>query len=204
MRAFSIIFLVIVLTVGAFAQSTSTAVTYNVGLPVSKAKNYLDKATFLGFGIELRNNFERNMSFGGSFSWNIFDQLIRDETIILPNAAVTGTQIRYINSFPLMVNAHYYFGDRRFEVTPYAGLNVGMYYIIQRLEIGVRALESSNWHFGVAPEGGFYIPLSRYNFLTMTARYNYAFDSGTALGGNENNFYAYWGFNIGLGWSYDL
>jgi outer membrane protein W len=72
---------------------------------------------------------------GGSFSWNIWSYLT-GETINIENGAVTGTQIRYINSFPFFLNAHYYFGNKAETFRPYFGVNVGAYYILQRYDRG--------------------------------------------------------------------
>ncbi len=91
---------------------------------------------------------------------------------------MSGTQIRYINSIPLMLNAHYYIGGKRDQLRPYLGVNVGTYYITQRLDMGVYTLQNDNWHFGIAPEFGFLAEVSRGTYLTASGRYNYAFDSG--------------------------
>ena len=67
--------------------------------------------------------------------------------------------------------------------------------------MGVYRIDNDNWHFGLAPEAGLIIPLDGDASLDLGARYNYAFDSGTALGGAENNFYSFWEINIGFAFS---
>jgi len=74
-----------------------------------------------------------------------------------------------------------------------------MYYIKQRLEIGLVAFESDNWHFGVAPEVGVIINFSREFTMIVNTKYNYAFSAGEALGGGDNQI-DYWGINIGFVW----
>ena len=100
-----------------------------------------------------------------------------------------------------MANMHYYFGKRR-DVRFYVGANAGLYYILQRLDLGVWRIDSDNWHFGLAPEVGVLIPLAdgQTQFF-VNAKYNYAFDSGTGLGNKDDNYYSYWGINFGFAFS---
>ena len=170
-----------------------------MGFPGSTMGEYIDKTSFRGFGLTIAKYVQPDLSIGGSFSWNIFDELIRGRTETIENGAVTGTQVRYINSLPLMINARHFWGERRGEVHPFIGLNAGVYYIRQRLDIGVWSIENDNWHVGLAPEFGLYIPVSRETFLTATARWNYAFDAGTRIGGDPDNSYSYWGIDLGIG-----
>ena len=84
----------------------------------------------------------------------------------------------------------------------FVGLNVGTYYILQRLDMGVYRIDNDNWHFGLAPEAGLIIPVGEDNTsIYLGGRYNYAFDSGTALGGSEDNYYSFWEINIGFAFS---
>ena len=69
--------------------------------------------------------------------------------------------------------------------------------------MGVYRIDNDNWHFGIAPEAGLIIPFGDPTAgLYLSGRYNYAFDSGTALGGEENNFYSYWEINVGFAFSF--
>jgi hypothetical protein len=184
----------------AMAQNqVLSGITWNIGLPSGRMSDFMDKASFGGFAIEGRRFLSEEFSVGGSFSWNYWSELT-DQTIPLEHGAVGGTQIRYINSFPFLVNAHYYIGDRKDQIRPYLGLNVGAYYILQRLDIGVWSFQNDHWHFGLAPEAGFMIEMSRGTYFMATARYNYAFDSGSTMGGDSKNTYAYWGINLGVSW----
>lgn len=201
MKVTKLLMLVFLLSATAYAQrGVFTGLTWNVGIPNQEMGQYIGKTSYRGFGIDIRSFSSPSFSFGGNFSWNIFDELLRGETAVLENGAITGTQVRYINSMPLLLNVSYYPGEkRRGELRLVLGLNAGTYYIRQRLDIGVVSLENSNWHLGVAPEVGLWFPIGRETFLTATVRYNYAFDAGTRLGGDPNNDYSYWGINLGLG-----
>jgi hypothetical protein len=185
----------------AMAQDMAmTGATWNIGLASGRMANFLTEPSFGGFGIEGRRFLDDDFSIGGSFSWNYWSEMNGD-IIQLKQGAVSGTQIRYVNSIPLMLNAHYYIGGKRDQLRPYLGINVGTYYITQRLDMGIYSLQNDNWHFGIAPEFGFLAEVSRGTYLTASGRYNYAFDSGDTMAGDSKNIYSYWGINIGLMWS---
>ena len=201
MKVMKLLMLTLLLAATAYAQrGVFTGITWNIGFPTEETAQYIDATSYRGFGIDIRSFSSPDVSFGGNFSWNIFDELLRNKTALLESGAITGTQVRYINSMPLLLNVSYYPGEkRRGELRLVLGLNAGTYYIRQRLDIGVVSLENSNWHLGVAPEAGLWFPIGRETFLIAMVRYNYAFDSGTWLGGDPNNDYSYWGLNIGIG-----
>ena len=70
--------------------------------------NFIEDYSFRGLGIEARYVPERGAkySFGFSMGWNVLNE--KNEfgtprnTISLPNADVTGTQLRYFNTVPLL------------------------------------------------------------------------------------------------------
>ncbi len=169
-------------------------------LPASSSSdvNFIEDFSFRGIGIEARYLPERGAkySFGFNFAWNVLNERndfgTERNTISLPNADITGAQLRYFNSIPLLANASYYFGERG-GIRPYVAVNAGTYYIERRVEIGVSAITEDNWHFGWAPEVGLVVPLGRPEIaLLTTIRYNWAFSAGGT--GDQK----YWGFNIGL------
>ena len=80
--------------------------------------NFIEDFSFRGLGIDARYVPSRgsNYSFGFNFGWNVLNEKndfgTERNTISLPNADISGTQLRYFNSVPLLANASYYFGDR--------------------------------------------------------------------------------------------
>ena len=198
MKFISIIIFLIILCYSAIAQDNFGAITYNVTIPSGKTADYVSDISWLGFGVEGRRFMSKNHTFGLLFAWQVMDQRLDDDVINIENGAVSGTQVRSINTFPIMFTAHYWFGKRRDTFRPYLGGGVGVYYIGQRLEIGLVALESNNWHIGFAPEAGFLVELSEgFNFL-LSGKLNYALDAGTNLTGDENNTYLFWNINAGF------
>jgi outer membrane protein W len=196
--------LLLVFTGEAQAQDWWWGITYNMSatssLPPNSDSdiNFIEDYSFRGLGIEARYvpSRDANYSFGFNVGWNVLNEKndfgTERNTISLPNADVSGTQLRYFNTVPLMGNASYYFGDRG-GIRPYVGVNAGTYYIERRVDIGVSAIVDDAWHFGWAPEVGLDVPLGRPEVaLLTTIRYNWAFSAG---GSGDQKF---WGFNIGI------
>lgn len=196
--------IIILFSISIFAQESISDFTWNIGFPGSKMHDYISDNSFKGFGIEFRRFVNKESSVGLLLGWNIFDKRV-DEPIRIDQegfgGTVSGTQIRYINSFPILANFHYYFGKRK-EFRFYVGANAGVYYILQRLDLGVWRIDSDNWHLGLAPEVGFLLPLGDSGSnLIVNGKYNHAFDAGTGIGGIEDNYYAYWSLNVGVAFS---
>lgn len=198
-----IIAIIAFVSCNSLAQELLTSVTWNVGIPVSKTNEFTTDVTYRGFSFQGRRFFDKANSLGLSFGWNIFDEKNYDPINLdygSGSGTISGTQVRTINSFPILVGFDRFFGKQN-DIRTFIGVNTGVYYILQRLNIGVYEINNDNWHFGIAPEGGVIVPIEGETGLYIGARYNYAFDSGTALGGAENNFYSYWELNLGLSFS---
>lgn len=201
MKIKHITIILLFLSMNLFAQDFLGIISYNTALPMGKTGDYISDYSWKGFSFEGRSFTNRNWSFGGMFGWNIFDTKITDLIQIddeTTGITVKGTQLRYTNSFPMMVNGHYHFGKRKDAVRPFMGLGLGMYYIVQRFEIGIFQREVSNWHFGLAPEVGVLLEMSRSTSLIFSVKYNYAFSAGKTVYGDTDNSQSYLGINLGL------
>lgn len=193
--------LVLLVAANAFGQNKITAFHYNISIPDQDLKNYISDTSWLGFGFDGRwfVSPDRPITLGISLGWQVFDEHT-NETIVTENAALTGQQGRYVNSFPMMVTGHYYFGNKD-KMWVFAGGGVGTYYIVQRFDVGVFAVEEDNWHFGFYPELGVQIPLQeRDAALFISGRYNFALAAGESVTGDEKDF-NYWGFNVGFAYN---
>lgn len=200
MKIKNIIIAMLFLSISLSAQQFLGVVSYSMGLSNGNTSDYIGDFSFRGFQFEGRTFTNRNFTFGGSFGWNVFDSQSSD-IIHLENgddaSDIQGTQVRYINSFPIMANGHYYFLKRRDPIRPFIGLNVGLYYITQRFQLGIYQKENNNWHFGFAPEAGLLIPVGNVAIMA-NAKYNYALSAGKPLGSGTDNSQSYMSFNIGL------
>lgn len=193
--------IIILIFAGSISAQGLVGVSYNVSIPTANLKDYISNASWRGFSIEGRWFTARNVSFGVTLGWNIFskksDELIQIEDAEV-NGAVSGTQVRSVNVFPIVGTVHYYTGSSRDQARFYFGTSLGMYYIRQRLEIGISSLDNNNMHFGLAPEAGVLFELSRAVTMVVKSKYNYAFSSGTSLSGSNDNAVSYYEFGIGF------
>ena len=190
------------LSANLFAQDLLTGLTYSISIPTGETSNFISNTSFKGLSIDLRKFFSHNASIGFLVGWSTFEEET-NKAISTSIGTVTGEQSRLINSFPVMITTHYYFGEGR-EFRPFIGIGVGMYYFYHQLEhiLGYTLestdsnLESSKWHFGVAPEAGFvYLVESVYYFVNV--RYNYAFSAENEIT-KISTSQSYLTFNIGF------
>jgi opacity protein-like surface antigen len=171
----------------ASAESLSTF-TYTISAPVGDTKEFIDSTSFIGVEYNYRHFTSDRVSVGGSIGWTVLDQKRNDLVTIRTddfNGDISGTQFRYINSFPIMATAHYYLGDTD-GTHAYVGGRAGVYYVKQRVELGT-----------VAFEVGIIAPINYSTKFIANVQYNLPFSSGTFLGGESRSWQSI-GFNIGL------
>lgn len=195
-----IIILLFVFAINGQAQYYTAGISYSMGFGVSKTADYIGKASFSGFTVEGHKFLKPNVSVGIETGWNIFNEQ-SNSVINLGTTAVSGQQGRYLNVFPILVNASYYFKGNNSKFVPFVRANVGTYYILQRFDIGVYTFNNYNWHFGVAPEAGFMINANRDVDILVNAKYNYAFDSGDRLSGDQDNYHSFITLNVGISYA---
>jgi hypothetical protein len=165
------------------------ALSYSMSLPTGDAHDYIQNTSFRGLGLSGRRFVKPNLTVGLLFGWNILYERT-DRIIDIENGHVSGDQLRHINAFPMMVGAHLYMGQRG-KFRPYLAANVGAYYVMKRLDIGVYRFQDDHFHFGVAPEVGFLLPAGG-SAVIGSIRYNHAFATDDSID------YTFWSFNIGM------
>lgn len=186
---FSLLFIGFALT--SQAQYSVYHLNWNVGLPTGDLKNYIDDPSALGFSFGGRHFIYDFFSVGGSFGWQTFDQKISG-TQENGNIQLTGTQFRYVNTYPLMFNVHYYLGEDG-GIRPYLGTGVGVTWVNERTDMGIYTSEIRSTHFGLAPEVGVIIPFGASDVgLLLGAKYEQAFKS------SNDRHISYLSFNIAL------
>jgi len=178
------------------AQDWFSGATYEVSVPGGDLKDFADATSWLGFGLGFRKALNKNTTAGLFFGWHVFHEETRD-LIQLENGAASGLQNRYVNSFPIMLNYHYYLG-RSGDIRPYFGLNGGGYILLQRLDFGVYSFHQDSFEWGVIPEIGAVIPLSRDTSLLLQGKWTYAF-TGKGIGGDDMKL-QYWSITAGFAW----
>lgn len=198
MKYLRIIIPLMLIAFTSFSQSTITGFSWSMSFASGKSADFVGAPSFTGFTAEGHRFMSPNATIGLVTGWNVMNEQTR-ESITVNNTTITGEQGRYINVIPLLLSASYYIkSSKSASFVPFIRANVGTYYILQRFDVGVYSFNNYNWHFGVAPELGFMVRASsKLNILT-NAKYNYAFDSGERLGGDDKNDYSFFTVNLGI------
>ena len=158
-----LIIIAVLTSSSAFAQRSFWSFNYPISFAIGEQQEYIEKSSFRGIGIDGRGFITDNRSVGGSFSWEVFDEIKRgleprevflDDKLI---GHVSGTQYRFINTLPIMVNGHFYLGSDG-GMRPFFGLGIGTSYVEQRTDIGLVSFLGKKWGFAVQPEVGVLIP----------------------------------------------
>ncbi len=181
-----LILIAVLASTTAFAQRTFWTFNYSMSFASGEQQEYISDPSFRGFSMDGRGFLTDNISLGGSFSWEVFDEIKRDlppRSITVADldnvqGSISGTEYRFINTLPIMVNAHYYLGSDG-AVRPYFGLGIGTSYVDVRTDIGLVSIISKKWGFAVQPEVGVMIPFGltgvganvagRFRYTTKTA-----------------------------------
>lgn len=150
--------------------------SYDVSFPTSKSKEFVNNVSVLGFGLDARKMTRSKYSYGITFHWNSFtdDRLERSVT----EGNVILIDDRSLESFPILLNGHYYFFSDLQSFRPFIGGNIGTYFIITRRSVDGNYRSDTNWHFGIAPDVGFMLHFMQDIHVMLTLRYNYAFKTG--------------------------
>ena len=179
-----LIIIAVFVSTASFAQQTYWSFNYHMSFGAGKQADYIADGSFRGWGVDGRGFLTQNMSVGGSFSWEVFDQIYRDlephELSVTDDisGAISGVQYRFINTLPIMVNAHYYLGQDG-AIRPYAGLSIGTAYTEQRTDIGFVSIQSNGWGFAVQPEIGAMIPFGLSGGgLNVAGKFRYTTQAG--------------------------
>jgi len=180
------------------------AATYQVSFPTGDTKDFISDPSWRGFGLDFRYGVEKAVTVGFVTGWNIFYEQVNGTTQLNTKnpGAITALSNRYINFVPVMMNAHYYLGEKG-KYRPYIGLCAGGYYVDQEMQIGIADVINDSWEWGVAPEVGIIIPVDREVGIILAAKYNYIFTNDTIFDGTQlqrDVKNSYWGINIGVVW----
>jgi hypothetical protein len=152
-------------------------ISYDISIPTLDTKEFVSNTSLVGFGLDARKMTHGKYSYGVTFHWNSFtdDRLERLNT---GDGNTVTIDDRSMESFPLLLNSHYYFFSDIESFRPFFGGNIGTYFIITRRVVdGVKRSDTA-WHFGLAPDIGFMFHFMDDVHVMLTLRYNYAFKTG--------------------------
>lgn len=175
---------IIILVAGAnfnsSAQMSVFHMDWNVGIPIGDLSDYTPDESYRGLRVGGRAFIYDYLSVGGEGGWQVYyKQFEGTQRIVTEDGTydLTGIQFRYLNTYPLMANIHYYLGED-FGIRPYAGTNVGVNFVNQRIAFGVYEVSETTTHFAIAPEVGVFVPIGvAGGGLNIGARYDHVFAS---------------------------
>jgi outer membrane protein W len=189
--------LTIILVIMFFLGITSNAqeflggITYQVSFPTGETKDFIERASWWGFGVEARKIIRPNFTVGFSLNWNNFAEDVEIE----PEASIPEgkyIQKRTIKSYPILLTSHLYLGDEE-GLRAYLGIGAGAYAIRKINDSALAIVTESNWHFGIAPELGVIFKAAEGAGIMVSVKYNYAFEAGSSS-------HSYWTMNLGFLW----
>ncbi len=181
---------------GAHAQDWFGVATWQVSFPVDDTALFTDEVSYRGAGIDFRKTLTGGTVASITMAWNVFHERT-DGVYEIESGAVSGTQDRYLNSFPIMVGVHQYFGNRR-STRAYVGVNGGGYLLIQTFRLGITEIEEDTWEWGAAPEAGVVIPIQTGAWLVVNARYHWS-PTPETLAGDDVSM-TYYQLSLGFMW----
>jgi opacity protein-like surface antigen len=137
-------------------------------------KEFISKTSTRGFAIEYRYMFDSPISVGAGFSWQAFYEKKERATYEFEGGAMTTTRFNYLYSFPIFVNAHYY--PIKNEIfLPFVGINLGMFNLDKKDQVGQFTVDDNSWQFGFQPEIGTVIQLSPGSGLGFIVKGKYTY-----------------------------
>lgn len=175
-------------TVVAIAQPvTQVSLDYSIGFPGStRFSNFVGGTTFTGFNFSAIRYINDNWGFGGSIGWNDFYEKDVYTTYNLnENVAVTGTFRKSAYFTPVTFNTRYRFvNTSKFEAS--AGVDLGLYFMRQQLQVSIYYDEEAPTKFGLAPNLGFMYKINHKLGIQARGRYHVVVDGATAFIDNAN------------------
>jgi len=183
---------------------TLWALNWEIAGPIGDFKNYISDWSLRGFSLEGRYLLTKNISVGGSFSFNRWEETYSQISvpITLPGSGATGVATgpvyRYNDMFGLRANVHKYFGLG--NIQPYIGFGIGgvWSYAYQQLVDLVASQDSFN--FIVSPEIGALATLSS-GSTSLAFNFAFRYTFTTASPGRTSNAQTI-GPIMGLAWYY--
>ncbi len=193
-KIFAFLIMLTVTTTTASAQEYLFGLSYATAAPLGETADFTSPYSWRGIAMEARWFLNTNAALGFYTAWNVFYEKETGQ-FVDDTRTVSGTQLRYLNAFPILFEGYYHFGDETSSARPYVSFGLGTYRTRQRTEMGIFAVETNKWQFGLAPGAGILVPISYGVSAHLGVKYNYAFQAGDALN------HSWVGINLGLAWT---
>lgn len=174
-KLMAVLVLTLFLGTAANAQTALAGMSYQIAVPLQNTRDFMEKTSIVGFGVEGRRFFGDHFSLGLSFQWNTFRHEVRDKGLPSSSGEVINHN-RDFSAYPLLLTAHGYLGKSE-KFSPYFGIGLGTVRIHQRADATTQVWKQDSWHWGVVPEIGFLAKIGFDVGLMANLRYVYAMKS---------------------------
>ena len=179
---------------GKAQQDYYFTLNYSMAAGLGEQSDFIGNYSWRGVSLEPIWMLTPEIGLGAYFSWNVFyDKLSGSFTE--DTETITGTQARYINAFPMLLEGRYHLGEP-YDIRPYLGLGIGAFRMLQETNTGLFGVENKTWHFGISPNAGILIPIGYQDTAVHVGlRYNKPFNNSDAP-----FEYSWLGIDVGLSW----
>jgi hypothetical protein len=164
---------------------------WSIGHSVGALNDFIDVNSSRGFSFTYQSPLNDNQSIGIELGWNVFYQKLDYATYTDGTSSISGTQYRYLNSYPVLLSWQYHFSPED-DYDFFVGLGTGLVRLKQEVDMGLFAIQDDAWQFVIRPEAGLIWNYSDYSALKFGVRYYGAFSD------NDLPSRSYITTNIGL------
>jgi hypothetical protein len=184
---------------------TAFLLNYEISAPVSGFKDFISDWSFRGFSIEGRYMVSPNISLGGAFAGNRWQQTSSNLQIDISNnnanGNISGPVYRYTDDLSLKFLVHYYFGSGKLQ--PYVGVGLGGAWVYSYAQVVDLALSHDSFDFIASPELGLlYEVASGSTSLAVNLAVRYNFTTADVVNGRAKDIQWLTLPVIGLAWTY--
>jgi outer membrane protein len=166
---------------------------YSISFGTDDLREFIEATSFRGVCIDYRKMVTDNLFAGLEFGWNVFYENVDHATWTEGTISITGTQYRYLSSFPMLVTFGYLKESSDF-VSPYAGLGIGTIYNYTRFDIGIYEFTNDEWHFALKPEVGVILKPGSDIGIVINGKYYEGFKT------SDSKAITYVSTNVGIMW----
>lgn len=177
MKRYILILSVVFAALTVSAQEVIWKATYDVSFPFSSTKEFTDQVSWRGVAVDFDRFIGESFAVGMGFSWSTFLEKEPDSYYQRSDILLFGTQVRYINTVPMVVRFSYYKSLDLLEL--YGSMGVGTAWQETRRDMGLYSFVGNYWQFAVTPEVGVIFPVGR-SYLTAKLRYVQGFETEKA------------------------
>ena len=156
----AVLFIISGITSG-FSQ-TFFSISYEPSTPLGDMRDYVGKSSLRGLNGNVSRYLNPHFSVGLNFQWTGFYEKVDRHTWFFDGGAITATAWKEFYILPMYANARYHLKtEEEATLLPYVGLNLGVAYVEQLLQISEAEEKGKFWKFAFAPEIGTLIPMGR-------------------------------------------